>query len=192
MLPPLVATDAIDSSAYPMDFVTVHSQGVPHRAVHLEIVNNKGNLFICRREDERLEIPGGHVEWIDTEDRPETYEEAALRELCEELNLTYNWSLSANDCIARLANHLRLVGKEINQIPSSQGNNNEWVGVFCLDWQEEWGNPCKFRLSEEGNHEPHWISINEMKDMGLSNPMGINSAIRLLLRRRNILVPLVI
>jgi 8-oxo-dGTP pyrophosphatase MutT (NUDIX family) len=192
MLPPLVATDATDSSTYPMDFVSVHSQGIPHRAVHLEILNREESVFICRREDERLEIPGGHVEWSEAEDRAETYEEAALRECCEELNLPFNWAMSREDCHRRIQGHIHMIGKEINQIPSSQGNNSEWVTVFRLDWQDAWGDPCKFKLSEEGNHEPHWLSIGELKELGLGNPMGINSAVRLMLRRRGILVPLVI
>jgi 8-oxo-dGTP pyrophosphatase MutT (NUDIX family) len=189
MLPLLVATDATDSVVYPLDFVTVHNQGVPHRAVHLEILNSQGEIFVCRREDERVEIPGGHVEWIESEDRPESYGEAAMRELCEELNLSFNWNVPAEEVISRMNGRLHPIVKTVNQLPSSQGNNNEWVTVYSVNWLDDWGDPCKFVLSEEGNHEPHWLSVNELKEMALANPPGINSAVRLLLRRRNILIP---
>lgn len=190
MLPPLVATDATDSVAYPMDFVAVHTRGIPHRVVHLEITNSAGDIFVCRREDKRLEIPGGHVEWMESEDRPESDEEAALRELCEELNLSYNWKMPVGDVVARLKGHLHPVVKTVNQLPGLQGNNNEWVTVYGVNWLDEWGDPCKFRLSEEGNHEPQWLTIKELKELSLANPMGINSAVRLLLQRRNIPIPL--
>ena len=100
--PPLVATDALDSSVYPLDFSTVHMQGIPHRAVHIEIVNSSGNYFIWHRTDGRLEIPGGHVNWLESKNRPESYEEAAMRELIEELNLPFNWGLSLENAQARL------------------------------------------------------------------------------------------
>jgi ADP-ribose pyrophosphatase YjhB (NUDIX family) len=187
----LVATDATDSLAYPSDFPTVHRLGIPHRVVHLEITNGQGGYYVWQRVDERYEIPGGHVNWLDDLDRPESYEEAAIRELIEELNLKINWDLATDAVQARLQGMLLPVVRLVNQVPSSHGNNNEWVTVYSLKWPPEWHDPCTFVLSDEGNKSPLWLSLKQIEERSLANPMSINAALRLFLQRRGILVPLV-
>ncbi len=187
----IVATDSRDSSAYPLDFQTVHEQGVPHRSVHLEITNDQGDFFVWQRADGRLEILGGHVDWLEGQNRPESYEEAALRELTEELNLLENWSVDVGTANARLKERLSPIVRLVNQVPSSHGYNNEWVTVYELHWQSEWGDPSssEWTLSEEGNSS-RWLSVEDIERLSLEKPLGINAALRLFLRRRDILVPL--
>jgi len=190
--PPLVATDARDLRTYPLDFETVHAKGIPHRAVHIEIVNHQGKYFIWQRKDGRLEIPGGHVDWLEDRDRPETYEESALRETTEELNCAAVWKLDLDVVYERLREHLFPIVHIINQTPSSHGNNNEWVFVYGLKWQIKWGNPCnvEWQLSEEGQ-SPRWMLLNEVEQFCLEKPMSINAALRLFMQRHGVLVPLI-
>jgi 8-oxo-dGTP pyrophosphatase MutT (NUDIX family) len=187
---PLVATNATDTKAYPLDFQTVHKEGIPHRSVHVEIVNEQGEYLLWHRMDGRLEILGGHVDWLPEEERPESYAEAAIRETIEELNLLKNWQIDCDAAYARLQEHISPITRLVNQIPSSHGNNNEWVTVFSLNWQNNWGNPCDsgWHLSVE-SHSPHWYSLEEIKRYSLEKPMSINAALRLFLQRRGINVP---
>ena len=112
--------------------------------------------------------------------------------MTEELNLLGHWNVGMNDAYAKLRTRLAPILRLINQIPSSHGNNNEWVAVYKLDWQSEWGDPCDlgWKLSDEGNL-PEWLSLEEIERRCLKQPMEINAALRLFLRRRDILVPLV-
>jgi 8-oxo-dGTP pyrophosphatase MutT (NUDIX family) len=131
------------------------------------------------------------VDWLAGADRPETYEEAALRELSEELALPDNWGMGASAVHARLQARMAAVVRVVNQVPSSHGYNNEWVTVFRLDWQGGWGDPCgpAWVLGEEGT-SPGWRSVEEIERRSVRQPMRINSALRLFLRRRGVLVPL--
>lgn len=189
--PPITATDHMDSYAYPMDFIAVHQLGIPHRVVHIEIVNVLGQFFAWERADGRLEILGGHVDWIEVQNRPESYEEAALREISEELNLTINWKITNDDALERMRDYMSPIEKFVNQIPGANENNNEWVTAYRLIWQKEWEDPSKFILSDEGNRFPSWFTVEDIILHGLKHPMGINSALRLFLRRRGVLIPII-
>lgn len=190
--PPLVATNPKDSLAYPLDFHTVHDQGIPHRAVHIEITNGQGKYFVWQRKDGRLEIPGGHVDWLEEQKRSETYEEAALRETIEELNLLENWSVDVATARGRLKERVFPIARLVNQLPSSHGKNNEWVTVYRLNWQSEWGDPCdpQWKLNGEGT-SPRWLALEEIEQRSLEKPMGIAASLRLFLQRHEILVPLI-
>jgi 8-oxo-dGTP pyrophosphatase MutT (NUDIX family) len=188
--PPIVATDARDARPYPLDFETVHRQGIPHRSVHLEIAGPESTYLVWHRPDGRLEIPGGHVDWLTAPDRPETYQEAALRELAEELALPANWGAEMDAVCARLRARMLAVAHIVNQLPSSHGRNNEWVTVFRLHWQDEWRDPCSpgWTLSAEGT-SPCWLSVDEIEQRGLARPARISASLRLFLRRRGVLAP---
>lgn len=188
--PPVIATDALDEAAFPESYGNVHRLGTPHRACHIEIHDSQDRWLIWRRADGRWELPGGHLDWRSEECRPESYEEAALRETMEELNVSLNWHMSDAEAQSRLAGRFIPLGRVINQLPSSAGANNEWVGVYRLCWLNEWGDPTTFAFGEEGNHSPHWMTLREIIDKSLADPMRINSALRLFLARRNILIPL--
>ena len=204
---PLVVTDEKDSHAISSeeierlkgldhldDFQYVHCRGIPHRSAHIEIVNSEEKFFVWERQDGRLEIPGGHVDWLRDENRPETYEEAARRETVEELRLGCMWK-GETEALDKLRGLLVPVEKVINQIPSSHVNNNEWVAVYRLHWPKDWQDPCKLlhdlaKCKEETKAEgrsARWMSIQEIMRKSLSDPMGINSALRLFLRRRGIM-----
>lgn len=65
-----------------------HSKGLIHRSVHVIVVNDKGEVFLQKRSMKKDLYPGyytcsatGHVEY------GESYEEAARRELMEELGI---------------------------------------------------------------------------------------------------------
>ena len=159
--------------------------------MHLEITNTKAEYLVWQRQDGLLEIPGGHVDWLSSANRPESYEEAALREATEELNLLANWQASADEVRARLHRHLhRIAPLIINQLPRVRGFNNEWVAVYTLMWQDPWGDLCQFVLSEEGHTAPRWLTLEAVKQESMQHPMGINAALRLFLGRRGILIPL--
>ncbi|MBN2006471.1 MAG: NUDIX hydrolase [Anaerolineae bacterium] len=186
---PLVATDITDTEAYPADFQTVHKEGILHRSVHIEIVNEQEKYFVWYRMDGRMEILGGHVDWLVDQERSESYEEAAIRETIEELNLLDNWTVDYESAYTRLKEHISPIARLRNKIPSSHGNNNEWVTVFSLSWPNDWGDPCRpgWCLSNEG-YSPHWLSLEEIKLYALDKSTNINAALNLFLQRRGILV----
>jgi 8-oxo-dGTP pyrophosphatase MutT (NUDIX family) len=190
--PPLAATDSTDSKVYPLDFESIHKQGIPHRAVQIEITYDSEHFFVWQRIDGRPEIPGGHVDWLQQQNRGEEYKEAAIREIIEELNLTENWDKDLNGISSKLERHLSPISKFINQLPSSHGNNNEWITAYKLVWQTEWGDPCspEWILGNEGT-SPAWLSVEEIKTFSLSDPKKLSSSLRHFLLRRSILVPLI-
>ena len=188
---PLVGTDERNVETYPVAFEMAHAYGIPHRAVHLEISNSRAEFFVWERQDGRLEIPGGHVDWLTPAHCPESYEEAALRETIEELALLVNWQVSVTAARARLQGYLRRIGPlVINQLPSPQGHNNEFVAVFALAWQDSWGEACQFVLSDEGHTAPRWLSLAALQQQSRQHPIGINAALQLFWQRRGILIPL--
>ncbi len=186
---PLVATDEHGKEAYPLDFETIHSRGILHRAVHIEITKGADEYLILTRADDRYEILGGHVDWLTGANRSESYEEAAIREVTEELNLQENWGRPEAEIALRLLPRLTECDRINNQLPSSHGHNNESVAIFRLQWQQEWGNPCDFKLSSECR-QAQWISVEKIQKVAETNPNGINSALHLFLQRREIVVPL--
>lgn len=192
--PPIVITDSRDENPRRGESTQAHEEGLCHRTVHLEIMDSEGRYLVCSRQDDRREIPGGHVDWLDEPDggRPETYEEAALRETAEELGLVpkeYSPQQleDAKEELRRLANPRR-VAKEVNQLPSSQGNNNEHVVVYRFTFPDE----LKQRINLTEGTDPVWLSEEEIEEWALqpANWMRINAALRLFLRRRGIVVPL--
>ena len=186
----IVATDEVDEVVAAVEYDTAHERGVPHRSVHIEVTDGLGRFLIWRRSDDgRLEIPGGHVRWIDEVNKPESYEEAGLRELVEELNLEQNWACSFELAQSRLAVAIRPLSKVINQLPGTDRNNNEWVLVFSLMWNAEWGDPSAFTLGSEAE-SPRWLTLKEITEISVRSPTGINAALRLFLQRRGILIPL--
>jgi fructose-1,6-bisphosphatase/inositol monophosphatase family enzyme/8-oxo-dGTP pyrophosphatase MutT (NUDIX family) len=162
-----VDPDNSDTSTRPVDRRQAHAEGVPHRAVHIEIKRRDGRYFVWHRPDGRLEIPGGHVDWLAALGRAESYHQACVRELIEELDLEQNWKVNP---AARLQSpNLRHTATVANRLPSSQGNNNEWVAVFQLDWAKDWGDPAdpgqwELRPIGAGGEgvSPRWVAPDEL------------------------------
>lgn len=214
---PLVVTDEIDSMAFSSDeierpgnelshlngFQYIHWCGLPHRAVHIEIINSERKFFVWERKDGRIEIPGGHVDWITSKNSPETYEKAARRETVEELRLDIMWG-GITRALKKLKGLLVPVEKVINQIPGGNVNNNEWVTVYRLYWHKDWPDPCEHlwnlakrkeasKVEVEGRAKSaRWLSLEEIKQESMKRPMGINAALRLFLRRYGIMVRLIL
>ena len=187
----IVGVDHGDQNTRSIDRDIAHEQGIPHRGVHIEIVefittNRYLILERSRENDNRLEILGGHVDWLDS--YPETYEVAALREICEELNLEYNWAMDQQAVYRRLRPHMSQYVQTINQLSGRAGYNNEWITVFRLRWQRSWKDPTSFNLSRE-NKSARWYTLDELTERSLEAGAEINTALRLFFQRQNILIP---
>lgn len=72
----------------------IHARGLMHRAVHILVFNNRGDLFLQKRSMNKDENPGlwdssaaGHV------DSGEEYLQCALREITEELGIVVEGDL---------------------------------------------------------------------------------------------------
>jgi len=119
----------------------VHREGLRHRAVHILITNSKGELYLQRRVPWKDMNPScwdssaaGHV------DAGETYEEAARRELDEELGLQLE-PVEAG----RLESSPE-TGHEFLKIYTAQSDGPfhpapaevEWAGFFPLDVVLRW------------------------------------------------------
>src|SRR5260370_30637230 len=86
----LQVVDEQDRPIRGVDRATVHAERLLHRAIHIFVLNNAGELFLQRRSYRKDTFPrkwdssaAGHV------DLGETYEAFATRELREELGLVH-------------------------------------------------------------------------------------------------------
>ena len=80
--------DAEDSVVGQATRREIHQRGLMHRAVHIFVFNARGEIYVQRRSDSKDKHPGvldssaaGHV------DAGESYDDAAARELVEELGV---------------------------------------------------------------------------------------------------------
>jgi isopentenyldiphosphate isomerase len=87
----LDVVDATDTTIGQEDFTVIHTQGLPHREVHVWFITPTHKLIFQRRSLNKSSYPGlldatvgGHVEIGDS------YEQAALREVEEEAGLNLN------------------------------------------------------------------------------------------------------
>lgn len=90
----------------------IHKLGLLHRAVHIFVFNQAGQIYIQRRSISK----DRHAEKLDSSaaghvDPGETYEQAAIRELQEELGI-------------------RAEVKEVLRVPASEQTDNEHVVLF--------------------------------------------------------------
>lgn len=182
----LVATDATNTLAYPAGFALVHKLGVWHRVVHVEICNKDGAFLVWKRGDGRFEIPGGHVDWLDKLDRAESYWEAALRELVEELNLEENCKvskLSEKQWLTEAKERLVPLTVVRNELHSSHGDNHEFVQICRLEWDDNWGDPTEdWRVGDDLTTSAKWLLGTDISKEW-SRGTKMNAALRLIIER---------
>jgi len=127
----------------------IHAQGLMHRAVHILVFNQQGDLFIQKRSMNKDESPGlwdtsaaGHV------DSGEDYVGCAVRELFEELGIT-------------VQSPLEFLFKLQPKIVSGMEHNVVYSYV----------DDGPFQLQEEEIDEGKWISkVNMDRRVELSDP----------------------
>ncbi|MEO0793587.1 MAG: NUDIX domain-containing protein [Verrucomicrobiota bacterium] len=115
--------DVVDENDQVIDQATrgfVHAQGLRHRAVHILVYNSDGQLYLQKRSMNKDQMPGawttsasGHV------DAGESYDEAAKRELEEELGIP----LGTGDEMDLLFKH-----------PACRKTGEEFIQVYRLSW----------------------------------------------------------
>jgi 16S rRNA (adenine1518-N6/adenine1519-N6)-dimethyltransferase len=125
----------------------VHRDNLTHRSVHIFVFNTKGELFLQKRSVNKNEHPGkydssaaGHL------DAGEGYDDAAIRELYEELSIS-----------APL--------KKVMQVDACYETGNEFVYFYTTESDNE------ININEDEIDEGRFHSLKEIKIM-LKNDGG--------------------
>ena len=125
----------------------VYAHRLNHRIVHVLIFNEKGEIFLQQRSPKKTFCPGhwstsagGHVQ------KGESYEEAAARELKEELGVS-----------AKLT--------KIHESPYDHYKMRKFLEVFRVVHEGP------FTLNEEEVAGGRWFPVAEVKDMVRKNEM---------------------
>jgi 16S rRNA (adenine1518-N6/adenine1519-N6)-dimethyltransferase len=108
----LAVVDQNDQPLKPMDRATIHRENLLHRAVHILLVNHRGDLLLQKRSHRKDRFPrcwessaSGHV------DADESYRDCATRELKEEIGVA-----------ATLA--------KLGRVPASEATGYEFIEIF--------------------------------------------------------------
>jgi 16S rRNA (adenine1518-N6/adenine1519-N6)-dimethyltransferase len=108
----LTVVDADDNPVQPQNRATIHREGLLHRAIHIFILDQRGELFLQKRSHRKDRFPGrwdssatGHV------DAGESYDDSAHRELREELGID-----------AALV--------ELSRVPASDRTDQEFISIY--------------------------------------------------------------
>jgi 16S rRNA (adenine1518-N6/adenine1519-N6)-dimethyltransferase len=114
----LQVVDEQDRPIRGVDRATVHACRLLHRAIHIFVLNNAGELFLQRRSYRKDTFPrkwdssaAGHV------DLGESYEACATRELREELGLVDQ-------------------PREIGRVPASEKTGQEFIRIYQAEADE--------------------------------------------------------
>ena len=114
----LQVVDEQDRPIRGVDRATVHAERLLHRAIHIFVLNNAGELFLQRRSHRKDTFPrkwdssaAGHV------DLGESYEACATRELREELGLVDQ-------------------PREIGRVPASERTGQEFIRIYQAEADE--------------------------------------------------------
>lgn len=139
----------------------VHADGDRHRAVHVLVFNDEGELFVQKRSQNKDTWPGawdasctGHV------DTGENYKEAAYRELQEELG----WQPSEE---------LEFLFK----LTPCDATGQEFIEVYRV------GGKGPFRLNHEEIEIGEWMNLPNLLQRIEYTPKRFSSAFRLVLER---------
>lgn len=108
----LAVVDQNDQPLRPMNRSTIHRENLLHRAVHILLVNQRGELLLQKRSHRKDRFPccwdssaAGHV------NANESYWDCAIRELQEEIGVT-----------ATLA--------KLGKVPASEATDHEFIEIF--------------------------------------------------------------
>jgi 16S rRNA (adenine1518-N6/adenine1519-N6)-dimethyltransferase len=109
----LAVVDQNDQPLKPTDRATIHRENLLHRAVHILLVNHRGELLLQKRSYRKDRFPrhwdssaAGHV------DAGESYQDCAMRELQEETGV-----------VATLA--------KLGRVPASDVTGHEFIEIFA-------------------------------------------------------------
>ncbi|MDC1287729.1 NUDIX domain-containing protein [Gammaproteobacteria bacterium] len=146
----------------------IHAEGLMHRAVHILLFNNAGELFLQKRSQSKDEQPGkwdssaaGHV------DSGETYLDCACREINEELGIVVDRPMQT---LFKLPATLRT------------GNEHCMVYHYCFD------GPLVLQADEIDDGE--WIDTATMDRRVADQDPLLTQAISLIWKRyRELIVP---
>ena len=137
----------------------VHQQGLRHRAAHILIYNQQGDLFLQKRSENKDEFPGywdssaaGHV------DAGESYDECIVREVKEELGITLN----------EIPESLFL----IEAIPE---NGMEFCQVYVTHHEGP------FILNKDEIEQARWFSLDEIREWFDSDGEGMTAMVKLMI-----------
>ena len=127
----------------------VHAENLLHRAVHVFVLNSKGDLFLQKRSH----LKDAHPEAWDSSaaghlDVGESYVDCAVRELEEELGIDTD-----SEALTRLA-----------EIPSCENTGWEFVELFSIRHKGKLRYPCS--EVECGA----WFSMDEINDWAARRP----------------------
>jgi len=109
----LAVVDENDRPLKPTDRATIHRDNLLHRAVHIFLVNHRGELLLQKRSYRKDRFPrrwdssaAGHV------DADESYRDCALRELREEIGV-------------------EAVLERLGRLPASEITGHEFIEIFA-------------------------------------------------------------
>jgi 16S rRNA (adenine1518-N6/adenine1519-N6)-dimethyltransferase len=109
----LATVDRNDQSLIPVDRATIHREKLLHRAVHIFILNRRGELLLQKRSYRKDKFPrrwdssaAGHV------NAGESYRDCAIRELKEELGITATLT-------------------DLGRIPASEVTGHEFIEIHA-------------------------------------------------------------
>ena len=109
----LATVDRDDRCLAPIDRATIHREKLFHRAVHIFILNRRGELLLQKRSYRKDKFPrrwdssaAGHV------NAGESYRDCAIRELEEELGITATLT-------------------DLGRIPASEVTGHEFIEIYA-------------------------------------------------------------
>jgi isopentenyldiphosphate isomerase len=136
----------------------IHARGLIHRAVHILVFNNRGDLFIQKRSMNKDENPGlwdssaaGHV------DSGEDYLQCALREITEELGIVVEGVLQA-----------------LFKLPASAATGYEHSLIYRYDFDGP------LILQKDEIDEGRWISPEHMDQSLEARDPGMTESLQLI------------
>ncbi len=142
--------------------------------------------MILRRNEpqHRLELIGGHVNWLECADREESHIECCVRELKGELSLPENVSWSRSKIDQQLSDSLEEIGQHYNRSKSIHRNSAEHVRIFKLSWPNEWGDPAlPWWTWNEEVVSGYWVSMSVLFKQNLTSEM-VNTSLRMFIERK--------